>query len=41
MVRRLSGTDPWIELKIAKEWAPNVYVSVMVLRGRLRRARSL
>lgn len=35
-VRRLSGTDPWIELKIAKEWAPNAYVSVMVLRGRLR-----
>lgn len=35
-VRRLSGSDPWVELKIAKEWAPNAYISVMVLRGRLR-----
>lgn len=35
-LRRLSGRDPWIELKIDKDWAPNAYVSVLVLRGRLR-----
>lgn len=35
-VRRLSGRDPWIELKIDKDWAPNAYVGVTVLRGRLR-----
>ncbi|WP_158218982.1 Ig-like domain-containing alpha-2-macroglobulin family protein [Roseateles aquatilis] len=35
-VRRISGRDPWIELKIDKDWTPNAYVSVMVLRGRLR-----
>ncbi|UXH79752.1 alpha-2-macroglobulin family protein [Roseateles amylovorans] len=35
-VRQLSGTDPWIDLKIQKDWTPNAYVSVMVLRGRLR-----
>lgn len=32
----LRGDDPSIELKIDKAWAPNVYVSVLALRGRLR-----
>ena len=32
----LRGDDPTIELKIDKAWAPNVYVSVLVLRGRMR-----
>jgi len=35
-VRRLSGRDPWLELKIDRDWTPNAFVSVMVLRGRLR-----
>lgn len=35
-VRRLSGRDPWLELKIDRNWTPNAYVGVMVLRGRLR-----
>lgn len=35
-VRRLSGRDPWLELKIDRNWTPNAFVSVMVLRGRLR-----
>lgn len=35
-VRRLSGRDPWIDVKIDKSWTPNAYVSVLVLRGRLR-----
>lgn len=35
-VRRIAGRDPWIELKIDRDWTPNAYVSVMVLRGRLR-----
>lgn len=35
-VRRLSGRDPWLELKIDSNWTPNAFVSVMVLRGRLR-----
>lgn len=35
-VRQLSGNDPWIDLKISPDWTPNAYVSVMVLRGRLR-----
>jgi uncharacterized protein YfaS (alpha-2-macroglobulin family) len=35
-VRRLSGRDPWLELKIDRDWTPNAYVSVLVLRGRLR-----
>lgn len=35
-VRKLSGRDPWIDLKIDKDWTPNVYVGVTVLRGRLR-----
>ncbi|MFO1273681.1 MAG: MG2 domain-containing protein [Rubrivivax sp.] len=40
-VQRLSGRDPVIELQVPKgaaSWAPNVYVSVLVLRGRLRDA---
>jgi uncharacterized protein YfaS (alpha-2-macroglobulin family) len=35
-VVRLNGQDPTIHLKIAPEWGPNVYVSVLALRGRLR-----
>jgi uncharacterized protein YfaS (alpha-2-macroglobulin family) len=35
-LQRLSGRDPWVQLKIAPDWGPNVYVSVLVLRGRLR-----
>ncbi|WP_404303226.1 MG2 domain-containing protein [Alicycliphilus denitrificans] len=35
-VVQLSGQDPTIEVKIEEGWAPNVYVSVLVLRGRLR-----
>ncbi|MBS0495093.1 MAG: alpha-2-macroglobulin [Proteobacteria bacterium] len=34
-VLQLSGQDPTIELKIEEGWAPNVYVSALVLRGRL------
>jgi uncharacterized protein YfaS (alpha-2-macroglobulin family) len=32
----LRGDNPTIELKIEKGWAPNVYVSVLALRGRIR-----
>jgi hypothetical protein len=32
----LRGDDPSIEVKIDKAWAPNVYVSVLALRGRIR-----
>ncbi len=32
----LRGDDPTIELKVAKTWGPNVYVSVLALRGRIR-----
>ena len=35
-VVNLRGDDPTIELKIEKSWGPNVYVSVLALRGRLR-----
>nr|WP_295077913.1 MG2 domain-containing protein [uncultured Roseateles sp.] len=31
----LSGQDPTISLKIEPSWAPNVYVSVLALRGRI------
>lgn len=31
----LRGKDPTVELKIDKSWGPNVYVSVLVLRGRI------
>ncbi len=32
----LRGDDPTIELKIEPGWGPNVYVSVLALRGRIR-----
>lgn len=32
----LRGDDPTIELKIEPTWGPNVFVSVLALRGRLR-----
>ncbi|WP_077035734.1 alpha-2-macroglobulin, partial [Pelomonas sp. KK5] len=32
----IRGSDPYIELKVAKDWSPNVYVSVLALRGRIR-----
>ncbi len=35
-VLTLRGDDPTIELKIDKSWGPNVYVSVLALRGRVR-----
>ena len=35
-VVQLNGQDPTIELKIEDSWGPNVYVSVLALRGRLR-----
>jgi uncharacterized protein YfaS (alpha-2-macroglobulin family) len=34
-VIKLNGTDPTISLKIEPGWGPNVYVNVLVLRGRL------
>ncbi len=33
---QLNGQDPTIELKIEDSWGPNVFVSALVLRGRLR-----
>jgi alpha-2-macroglobulin len=38
-VLTLRGNDPTLELKIDKAWAPNVYVSVLALRGRIREVR--
>ena len=35
-VMSLRGDDPSIELKIEPGWGPNVYVSVLALRGRIR-----
>ena len=35
-VVQLNGQDPTINLKIQEGWGPNVYVSVLALRGRLR-----
>ena len=35
-VQTLRGDDPQVQVKIASGHAPNVYVSVLVLRGRLR-----
>ncbi|WP_218151255.1 alpha-2-macroglobulin [Roseateles sp. YR242] len=35
-VQRLSGRDPWVEVKIDKDWAPNAFIGVTVVRGRLR-----
>jgi hypothetical protein len=33
-VVRLSGVEPVIELPVRREWAPNVFVSVLAVRGR-------
>jgi alpha-2-macroglobulin len=35
-VVQLNGQDPTINLTIKESWGPNVYVSVLALRGRLR-----
>ncbi len=35
-VVQLNGQDPTIELQVKDGWGPNVYVSVLALRGRLR-----
>lgn len=35
-VVELNGTDPTVRLKVRPEWGPNVYVSVLSVRGRLR-----
>ena len=35
-VVQLNGQDPTIQVKIQEGWGPNVYVSVLALRGRLR-----
>ena len=35
-VVQLNGQDPTISLKVQDHWGPNVYVSVLALRGRLR-----
>ncbi|GAA4428079.1 alpha-2-macroglobulin family protein [Acidovorax lacteus] len=32
----LQGDDPTVQVKVQPEWGPNVYVSVLALRGRLR-----
>ncbi|MCE9660511.1 MAG: alpha-2-macroglobulin [Burkholderiales bacterium] len=32
----LRGDDPTVELKVEPAWGPNVYVSVLALRGRIR-----
>ena len=35
-VQTLSGIKPMVDVKIGKAWAPNVYVSVLAVRGRVR-----
>ena len=35
-VVQLNGQDPTVRLKVQESWGPNVYVSVLALRGRLR-----
>lgn len=35
-VVQLNGQDPTVEVKVQDGWGPNVYVSVLALRGRLR-----
>ncbi|MEX3934769.1 alpha-2-macroglobulin [Paraburkholderia phymatum] len=35
-VVKLDGKDPTVELKVNETWGPNVYVSVLALRGRIR-----
>jgi uncharacterized protein YfaS (alpha-2-macroglobulin family) len=32
----LDGRDPTIEIPVKAEWAPNVFVSVLAVRGRVR-----
>nr|WP_322030388.1 MG2 domain-containing protein [Paraburkholderia sp. J76] len=34
-VVQIDGRDPTIELKVSDTWGPNVYVSVLALRGRI------
>jgi hypothetical protein len=34
-VVQLDGKDPTVELKVNEAWGPNVYVSVLALRGRI------
>jgi len=34
-VMALTGEDPTVRLKVQPDWGPNVYVSALVLRGRL------
>ncbi len=34
-VTKLSGRDPHVKVKIAPAWAPNVFVSVLAVRGRV------
>ena len=35
-VVQLNGQDPTVSIKINEDWGPNVYISVLALRGRLR-----
>ncbi|MEI6000597.1 alpha-2-macroglobulin [Paraburkholderia bengalensis] len=35
-VVKLDGKDPTVELKVSEAWGPNVYLSVLALRGRVR-----
>ncbi|WDD92083.1 MG2 domain-containing protein [Burkholderia sp. FERM BP-3421] len=35
-VVELNGKNPTVDLKVGESWGPNVYVSVLALRGRLR-----
>lgn len=35
-VVRLRGDDPTVDVKVERGWGPNVYVSVLALRGRVR-----
>ncbi len=35
-VVQLNGQDPTVQIKVEEGWGPNVYVSVLALRGRLR-----
>ena len=35
-VVQLNGQDPTVSLQVKADWGPNVYVSVLALRGRLR-----
>jgi uncharacterized protein YfaS (alpha-2-macroglobulin family) len=35
-VLQLNGQDPTVQLQVKEGWGPNVYVSVLALRGRLR-----